>query len=100
MSTCQAIGCTTSIASGKFMCRPHWFGLPAPLRQQINACWRSFQRAEGDARTDRLIEHAEASDEAIRLTAEAERLRPPTEAEQRAPRLKAMRRRMREGASA
>ena len=91
MSACQAVGCGVGIGPGRFMCRPHWFGVPAPLRQQINACWRAFGRASGSARSERLLDHAEACDEAIRLTAEKEGKPAPSRADQRAPRLRLLR---------
>lgn len=28
---------------GQLMCRAHWFALPKPLRQAINATWRGRQ---------------------------------------------------------
>ncbi len=94
--TCDAVGCGMPVDGGRFMCRPHWFGLPAPLRRQINACWRAFRSAHGEQRSERLIEHAEACDEAIRLTAVGEGRPPPSDTDQRAPRLKRLHQ-MREG---
>ena len=37
---CPATGCTSVTAPGKFMCRPHWFGLPVALRDEVWRTWR------------------------------------------------------------
>lgn len=72
--TCQAIGCDVSRTRSQFMCTCHWKALPMPLRRQINACWRAWRDAEGDARQETWIDLAEAHDEAQRWTAEGEGL--------------------------
>lgn len=37
---CPVDGCTTTRGPGHFMCRPHWRGLPKPLRDEI---WRAYR---------------------------------------------------------
>ncbi|MBB5987399.1 hypothetical protein [Sphingobium lignivorans] len=43
--TCPAAGCISWTAPGKFMCRPHWFGLPKPLRDEVWRTWRIIESA-------------------------------------------------------
>lgn len=72
---CQAVGCTQTISSGRFMCRAHWFALPMPLRQNVTATWRARQKASAKgvrASAAQIIAHVEACDEARRLTADRE----------------------------
>lgn len=73
--TCQAVCCQTAIAKARFMCQPHWYALPKPLRDQVNATWRVRQRAAAKgvrASAAHIIAHVEVCDEARRLTAERE----------------------------
>lgn len=69
---CQAVGCTHPRKAQAFMCLGHWRALPQPLRRQINATWRAYNKAEGDARADTWLDYIEARDEARRWTAEGE----------------------------
>lgn len=72
---CQAVGCGEHVSPGRFMCRSHWYGLPAPLRQHIDATWRARkagQDAGVRANAPRIIAHVEAGDEARRWTADVE----------------------------
>jgi len=41
---CDAIGCTTATASGKFMCWGHWRMVPTPLQDTIYARYRALRR--------------------------------------------------------
>ena len=69
MKTCPAAGCGISIRRGVFMCREHWFQVPAPLRRQINDTWRAFKQAEATAaKLGALRDYREATDEAVRLS--------------------------------
>ncbi|RDE04666.1 hypothetical protein [Sphingomonas aracearum] len=47
--TCDAPGCTVEVTRGILMCRPHWFALPRPLRQAINAAWKERRIHEWSA---------------------------------------------------
>ncbi len=85
LSRCPAIGCEMPTNPGMFMCRPHWFGLPKPIRDRVYQCWRAYLR---DRQSEQLIDHAEICDEAIRFTAEKEGRAPPGPADQRAARLR------------
>lgn len=69
---CQAVGCAAQLKRGQFLCRPHWFGLPQPLRQEINRTWGLRRKATGDGRNQAIIDHVEACDEARRYTADKE----------------------------
>jgi hypothetical protein len=35
--TCYANGCTAARRPNDLMCKPHWFAVPAPIRQRILA---------------------------------------------------------------
>jgi hypothetical protein len=39
-SRCGAPGCISEIPRSRLMSRPHWFAVPYPLRQAINAAWK------------------------------------------------------------
>ncbi|MBX3660710.1 MAG: hypothetical protein KF740_19925 [Ramlibacter sp.] len=41
---CDAIGCTTPTASGRFMCLKHWRMVPKPLQDTINDRYRTLRR--------------------------------------------------------
>lgn len=69
---CQAVGCAGQLKRGQFLCRPHWFGLPQPLRQQVNATWAVRRKATGAGRNQAIIDHVEACDEGRRYTADKE----------------------------
>lgn len=69
---CQAVGCTATLKRGQFLCRPHWFGLPRPLRRQVNATWGVRRKASGPGRAQAIIDHVQACDEARRYTADKE----------------------------
>lgn len=91
---CQAVGCGETISAGRFMCRPHWFALPAKLRAHVNACWRARKAGADEgvsANAPRILAHVEACDEARRLTADREgRLADYTPAAARLTRLHAL----------
>lgn len=46
MSRCPVPRCPTTIGRGKAFCKPHWFALPKPLRDQIWAAYRARDREE------------------------------------------------------
>lgn len=37
---CFAEGCTASIPSSMLMCRPHWYSVPGPVRNEVWAALR------------------------------------------------------------
>jgi len=39
--TCDAIGCTVVVGTGRFMCIDHWRGVPLQLQRTINARYRA-----------------------------------------------------------
>jgi hypothetical protein len=41
--TCHADGCKTPVPPKMFMCKPHWFSLPKPMRDWIWAVYRPGQ---------------------------------------------------------
>jgi hypothetical protein len=41
---CDAIGCTTPTASGKFMCLKHWRLVPIELQRTINDRYRTLRK--------------------------------------------------------
>lgn len=44
---CDAIGCSCPTASGRFMCRKHWFMVPADLQRVINTRYRACRKEFG-----------------------------------------------------
>jgi len=45
---CHAAGCRTPVHPKMFMCRPHWFRLPKPMRDAIWAAYRPGQEIRKD----------------------------------------------------
>jgi hypothetical protein len=41
--TCDAPGCSQPVATGKLMCRAHWFATPIQLRRAIGETWKAGQ---------------------------------------------------------
>lgn len=41
---CDAIGCVTRTQMGRFLCTSHWYLVPLPTRQAINARWRAGRK--------------------------------------------------------
>lgn len=41
--TCHAYNCNRPVPPEMFMCRPHWFSLPKPLRNNIWTAYRNGQ---------------------------------------------------------
>jgi len=66
--TCHAEGCAAHVKAAFFMCRRHWFMVPAELRNQIWLLYRPGQ--ENDKRPSR--EYVEAMKQAIDAVARAE----------------------------
>jgi len=42
-TTCHAVGCSERIPRNMLMCKPHWFKVPKPLRDEI---WRTYKAGE------------------------------------------------------
>ena len=59
---CPAPECCSPVATGKFLCRPHWFALPKPIRDQIHRTWRAYQR---DRTREALAAYRTARDTAL-----------------------------------
>ncbi|HVB43035.1 MAG TPA: hypothetical protein VNF47_10070 [Streptosporangiaceae bacterium] len=38
---CPVPGCRQPVSPARFMCRPHWYQLPRPIRDTVWATWRS-----------------------------------------------------------
>jgi hypothetical protein len=48
--TCHARGCLRLVPPRIFMCRPHWYALPGPLRQRVLDAYQPGQeRLDGTA---------------------------------------------------
>jgi hypothetical protein len=45
MHRCPKPGCTVSVPSSQFACKPHWFMLPQDIRSKI---WRSWKSGDID----------------------------------------------------
>lgn len=46
--TCHAIGCDVAVPPKIFMCKPHWFKLPKPIRDGI---WSAFKPGQERTKT-------------------------------------------------
>ena len=44
--TCHARGCEQPVPRRMFMCRPHWFALPKPMRDAVNAAYTPGQERD------------------------------------------------------
>jgi len=40
---CDAHKCTEVVVRGQLMCKPHWYSLPKPIRDEVWASWRAYQ---------------------------------------------------------
>lgn len=46
--TCHARNCDVEVPRAMFMCHPHWFMVPPPLREAIKATYRPDQQPSGE----------------------------------------------------
>jgi hypothetical protein len=57
--TCHAQKCDVEVEPAMFMCRPHWFMVPPPLREAIKSSYRPGQEADKQASSEYLaLAHA------------------------------------------
>lgn len=42
---CHATGCLRPVPREMFMCKPHWFAVPKPIRDRI---WRAYRDGQCD----------------------------------------------------
>ena len=72
MHTCHATACTRPVPPTLFMCKPHWFALPKPMRDAI---WSTYRDGQCD---DWRISQAysEAAKAAVRFIAAKEGVAP------------------------
>ena len=59
---CRIEACTEQIPRSQLMCGPHWSEVPKPLRDEVNAAWRAYNRKGAS-----LGPLLEAQDEAQRV---------------------------------
>ncbi len=45
---CPKDGCGIDMPTHLLACRPHWYSIPRPVRDEINYAWKQFQKAERD----------------------------------------------------
>lgn len=67
---CPAPACCSPVTAGKFLCRPHWFALPKPLRDEVWRTWKAYRSARSSeamaayrAARDQAIAHLGGEDE-------------------------------------
>lgn len=63
VSICPIDGCISAVLPGRYLCRPHWFGTPKPLRDEI---WRTWRIIQGHRRSDKTPEQKLADIRAYR----------------------------------
>lgn len=56
MATCPFDGCNTQITHTLFACRPHWYRLKIPQRDEIWAAYRRYQAGTLDLEGLRAIQ--------------------------------------------
>jgi hypothetical protein len=57
--TCHAQGCDVEVEPAMFMCQPHWFMVPPPLREGIKGSYRPGQEVDKKPSSEYLaIAHA------------------------------------------
>lgn len=66
---CPVAGCCSEVARGKFLCRPHWFGTPKPLRDEVWRTWRIVEA--GNRGGERSMEQRLADIRAYRAACDA-----------------------------
>lgn len=59
--TCHARGCDTPVPRRMFMCRPHWFALPKPMRDAVSATYTPGQENNVDRVTPGYLTAATAA---------------------------------------
>lgn len=57
MHTCPYPNCKTPVSVSQLACRPHWFQLPKPLREDVWFAWRRklARDPDGDAAHRRAL---------------------------------------------
>lgn len=45
---CPKDGCGIDMPTQLLACRPHWYSIPRPVRDEINYAWKLFQKASRD----------------------------------------------------
>ena len=56
MSKCPGKDCGVEVERPRFLCRPHWYSVPKPLRDRI---WQLYREAPGSEELE-SIEHPAA----------------------------------------
>ena len=62
LGICPAPGCNTAVPLDRFLCRPHWYSLPAPLRRDV---WRTWRARLAHRTADTIRAHEEAKRQAL-----------------------------------
>lgn len=55
--TCAALRCRSVVRPGMLMCKPHWFTLPARLRNAILVTWRARQMSDYQANVAEAVDY-------------------------------------------
>lgn len=71
---CHASGCRVPVPRGMFMCKPHWFRVPKPLRDRI---WKTYRPGQCDDMNPSMA-YCEAARAAVIAVAEKEARAPDT----------------------
>jgi hypothetical protein len=57
---CPAAGCTRNVGQHMLMCRPHWFMVPKPLRDDAWGAWAGGMGAGSPEHHDAIMAAIEA----------------------------------------
>lgn len=71
---CHATDCERTVPPVMFMCKPHWFKLPKPMRDRI---WAAYEDGQCDT-YDPSGEYCQAAKAAVIYIAEKEGRKPDT----------------------
>jgi len=71
---CHATDCKTAVPPEMFMCRLHWYKVPAPLRERV---WRAYRVGQCDDMNPNLA-YCEAAKAAVTAVARKEGRLPDT----------------------
>lgn len=66
--SCDAIGCNTPTASGRFMCLHHWRMVPTVTQRTINARYRAHKVAHTLLRDARYVQACAVAIESVAAT--------------------------------
>ena len=59
---CPAKGCTKAVSDSMLMCRPHWYMVPKPLRNDVWGAWANGTGAGSAEHSEAILAAVDAVD--------------------------------------